>query len=281
MSSTFRETYQQATLRPSYRYSLRGRVAPPSEVETMKRRRFLVGFAIGSLLSAGLAFGVTQASAASGNPTYYACLKGGKLSQVGAIPPHCKAPATPISWVPTEPMLSSARLRLTVPAIAVTQTSHSALTRCGAVWPVTGLIQAADIKGATGAQGPSGLEGPQGAQGTTGSTGPAGTAGPPGQTYQWVGSSTYEGNVDSVEIVTDISGTMTFPAGTTLQVDSASISGDFSACQADDFFFGTQPGFPNLASWLVNPVDGSVSGLAPYYVACAVYVPRDRFAEFL
>ena len=63
----------------------------------MKRRRFLVGFAIGSLLSAGLAFGVTQASAASGNPTYYACLKGGKLSQVGAIPPHCKAPATPIS----------------------------------------------------------------------------------------------------------------------------------------------------------------------------------------
>jgi len=246
----------------------------------MKRRRFVLGFAIGSLLSAGLAFGVTQASAASGNPTYYACLKGGRLSQVGATPPNCKAPATPISLgangtnVIVSPSTPYGSCNSGDTDIAL---STDEVWSCLAGnWTDTG----ANIKGATGAQGPAGLEGPQGAQGTTGSTGPAGTAGPPGQTYQWVGSSTYQGNVDDLEVVTDISGTMTFPAGTTLHVDSASLSGDFSACQADDFFFGTQPGFPNLASWSVNPVDGSVSGLAPYYVASPYTFPETSSLSF-
>ena len=64
----------------------------------MRFRMMVLGFAICSVLAAGLAFGVTQASAGGPAVTYYACLKSGKLTQVGTSSPTCRSGATSISW---------------------------------------------------------------------------------------------------------------------------------------------------------------------------------------
>jgi hypothetical protein len=64
----------------------------------MKLRTLALGFAVGALLTAGLALGVTEASASGPNVTYYACLKNGKLTRVGTATPTCSALATKISW---------------------------------------------------------------------------------------------------------------------------------------------------------------------------------------
>ena len=64
----------------------------------MKFRMMVLGFAICSVLAAALAFGVTQASAGGPAVTYYACLKSGKLTQVGTSAPTCRSGATSISW---------------------------------------------------------------------------------------------------------------------------------------------------------------------------------------
>ncbi len=63
----------------------------------MKLRTLAIGFAVGTLMAGGITFGVTQASAAT-NVTYYACLKAGKLTQVGTTQPTCARSATGISW---------------------------------------------------------------------------------------------------------------------------------------------------------------------------------------
>lgn len=64
----------------------------------MKFRSMILGFAICSVLAASVAFGVTQASAGGPAVTYYACLKAGKLTQVGTSSPTCRSGATSISW---------------------------------------------------------------------------------------------------------------------------------------------------------------------------------------
>jgi hypothetical protein len=53
-------------------------------------------FIIGITVAVGVAAAVT--AGASGTSTYYACLKAGKLTKVGASAPTCVAPATQISW---------------------------------------------------------------------------------------------------------------------------------------------------------------------------------------
>ncbi len=55
-----------------------------------------------ALLSVGVTVAVT-AGATGSNPTYYACLNGGKLSSVGTTTPTCTSPATLISWNQTGP----------------------------------------------------------------------------------------------------------------------------------------------------------------------------------
>jgi hypothetical protein len=49
----------------------------------VKVKMMVLGFAVCSVLATGLAFGVTQASAGGPTVTYYACLKSGRLTQVG------------------------------------------------------------------------------------------------------------------------------------------------------------------------------------------------------
>ena len=64
----------------------------------MKLRSVALGLVIGALLTAGVTFGVTEASASGPNVTYYACLKSGKLTHVGTTAPTCAVGAVKISW---------------------------------------------------------------------------------------------------------------------------------------------------------------------------------------
>jgi uncharacterized protein YjbI with pentapeptide repeats len=64
----------------------------------MKLRSVALGLVIGALLTAGVTFGVTEASASGPNVTYYACLKSGKLTHVGTTSPTCAVGAVKISW---------------------------------------------------------------------------------------------------------------------------------------------------------------------------------------
>jgi hypothetical protein len=147
---------------------------------------------LAALFGVGLAFGVPQALA-GGSTTYYACLKGGRLSSVGAIPPNCKAPATQITLganganVITTPATPYGSCNSGDTDIAL---STDEVWSCLAGnWTDTG----SNTKGATGVQGPTGAQGPAG---STGPQGPAGasTAGPAGldvttQTFAWTGTS--------------------------------------------------------------------------------------------
>ena len=64
----------------------------------MKLRSIAFGIVIGALLAGGLAFGVTEASATGSNVVYQACIKKGKLIDVGTSTPTCPSSATPASW---------------------------------------------------------------------------------------------------------------------------------------------------------------------------------------
>ena len=59
----------------------------------------------GAVAAAALAVGAfaLTAGATGTNATYYACLKGGTLSNVGTKTPTCTSPATEISWNQTGP----------------------------------------------------------------------------------------------------------------------------------------------------------------------------------
>jgi hypothetical protein len=61
------------------------------------RIRILAAVVIVSAFSAGVTSVIT-AGATTPNTTYYACLKAGKLTQVGTSAPTCKGTATQISW---------------------------------------------------------------------------------------------------------------------------------------------------------------------------------------
>jgi hypothetical protein len=63
----------------------------------VKVKMMVLGFAVCSVLATGLAFGVTQASAGGPTVTYYACLKSGRLTQVGTSQPSCRSGATSLS----------------------------------------------------------------------------------------------------------------------------------------------------------------------------------------
>ncbi len=150
--------------------------------ERRARRVALTGSAALVLLAAALGtvfvFGVPQASAGSAT-TYYACLKGGRLSSVGAIPPNCRAPATQITLgangtnIITSPATPYGSCNSGDTDIAL---STDEVWSCLAGnWTDTGT----NIKGATGSQGPAGAEGPAGLAGPQGPAGPS-TAGPGG-----------------------------------------------------------------------------------------------------
>ncbi len=144
----------------------------------MKLKILPLGIVIGSLLTAGVAFGVAGASAENGATTWYACLGRGKLSHVGTLPTGCKYPAVQISWgsgangtnVLTTPGTPYGNCNNGDTDIAL---SNDEIWTCLAGnWTDTD----SNIKGATGATGP------QGAAGATGATGPQGPAGPTGPT---------------------------------------------------------------------------------------------------
>lgn len=69
--------------------------------QVKKIPRSIILVVVAMIAGAGLGVGVTAtvtAGADGQGTTYYACLKLGKLTSVGAIPDNCKAPATQISW---------------------------------------------------------------------------------------------------------------------------------------------------------------------------------------
>jgi len=111
-----------------------------------------------SALGAGLTFAV-DAGATGSSTTYYACLKGGKLTAVGTTPPTCSSSSTQISW-----------------------NSEGAQGATGAAGPQG----PAGPQGATGSTGPAGAAGPAGTNGNTvlnGSGPPASTLGNIGDFY--------------------------------------------------------------------------------------------------
>jgi hypothetical protein len=61
----------------------------------MTKMRLGLAAIIGAVLALGVSLGV---EAVASGTTYYACLKGGKLTQVGTTSPTCPAGATVISW---------------------------------------------------------------------------------------------------------------------------------------------------------------------------------------
>jgi hypothetical protein len=134
---------------------------------------------LASLFAGGLAFGITPASAGNPNGPYYACLKNGRLTQVGAIPPSCVAAAVQIT------LGSNGTNVLTTPATPygscnsgdtdIALSSDEVWSCLVGNWTDTG----ANIKGGAGSTGPQGPAGATGVQGATGPTGPttAGTGG--------------------------------------------------------------------------------------------------------
>lgn len=154
--------------------------------ESQRRRtpiRLILAAIIGAVAATGLTFGVQAAAQDSGSgTTYYACLRLGRLSSVGAIPPNCRAPATQITLgsngtnVIVSPNTPYGSCNSGDTDIAL---STDEVWSCLAGnWTDTG----SNIKGATGAQGPTGATGATGSAGPTGPQGPAGTstAGPGG-----------------------------------------------------------------------------------------------------
>lgn len=89
-------------------------------------------------------------NAADRSTTYYACLKAGKLSNVGTSSPDCPRNSTEIQWNETGPK------------------------------GPTGATGAQGLPGERGAQGPQGERGSQGEQGPAGAQGPVGEQGPTG-----------------------------------------------------------------------------------------------------
>ena len=65
----------------------------------MKFKTLALAVGVSALLTAGLTFGVTEASASGPNVSYYACLYKGKLTHVGTVAPSgCPGGLPPISW---------------------------------------------------------------------------------------------------------------------------------------------------------------------------------------
>ncbi len=117
------------------------------------------------------------AVAAAGAPTdttYYACLKNGRLSEVGTSAPSCAANETGISWSQRGPV-----------GPAGPQGPIGLTGATGAQGPTgeTGATGATGEPGATGPAGPQGEQGVQGVpgeKGDPGAIGPVGPQGPPG-----------------------------------------------------------------------------------------------------
>lgn len=65
----------------------------------MNKLRLLIAAGVGATVALGVSFAVQAMASGSSSPTtYYACLKAGKLSQVGISAPTCSSKATPIQW---------------------------------------------------------------------------------------------------------------------------------------------------------------------------------------
>jgi hypothetical protein len=134
-----------------------------------KSATLTVGICVGVLLAVCLVAVVPPASAGGTNTTYYACLKGGKLTSVGTLPPNCKAPAIPISWgngtngtnVLTSPGTPYGNCNSGDTDIALS--TDEIWTCLAGNWTDTD----ANIQGAAGPQGPTGPQGPQGPSGTS------------------------------------------------------------------------------------------------------------------
>ncbi len=223
--------------------------------ETDGRRRLVrivLAFIVGAFAAIGLTFGV-QAAAQGSATTYYACLKGGKLSSVGAIPPNCKAPATQITLganganVITSPATPYGSCNSGDTDIALS--SDEVWSCLAGNWTDTD----SNIKGATGPQGPQGETGPQGSTGATGATPPVPV------TYQW--NPTVGGTQSNNYVI----GNTTFPVGSTLTVLSGSLTAPFENCPSGIggayLALSTNQG-GTIADWDPS-TSGNVSELAP------------------
>lgn len=133
---------------------------PKQSVNTRSGRRAMVPLAA----TAGALVGFTAmtamaVNAADRNTTYYACLKAGKLSNVGTSSPDCPRNSTEIQWNETGPK------------------GPSGATGAQGLPGEQGPQGERGPQGPQGEQGPAGDQGPVGAQGPTGSAGPAGAPG--------------------------------------------------------------------------------------------------------
>ncbi len=193
----------------------------------MKLRSIALGFVIGALLTAGLGFGVVQASA-SGAATYYACLSKGKLTNVGSAPATCKFPAVAISWGASGTNGANVLTSSGNPYGSCVSGNTDIALSTDEVWSCssngTWTDTGSSIKGSQGIQGVQGVQGVQGLQGAQGPPGPGPT------TYTWSGN-----------LLTAPAGTMTFPAGDTITVTSATLNGTLTGCEP--LFPDGPPGF--------------------------------------
>lgn len=141
---------------------------PP--VKKLVSLRLVVALSVVALISGGAI--AVNAATTSSPTTYYACLKGGTLRNVGLKRSTCSSGSTLISWNATGPRGrtgTTGPTGLSGPAGAT-----------GATGPA-GVSSAPGGVGAVGATGATGADGATGATGAVGATGPAGTPGAGGE----------------------------------------------------------------------------------------------------
>ena len=156
-------------------------------------KRFVMLVAVAVLLgaSAAAASATLSAHTSAAKPTYYACLKSGKLTQVGSVKPTCAGGSTLISWNATGPagpsgadgsnganVLTSA----TTPIGPCNSGDSDVALDSGEVWNCTASAWVDSGSAIRGAQGPTGPAGSVGQAGANGTTILSGTGPPPTDT---------------------------------------------------------------------------------------------------
>lgn len=178
----------------------------------MRLRSIALGFVIGALVTAGLSFGVVQASA-SGASTYYACLSKGKLSHVGTSPATCKFPAVAISWGAAGTDGANVLTSSGSPYGSCVSGNTDIALSTDEVWSCSPNGTWSDTGSSI-----RGSQGVQGVQGVQGAVGPQGPPGPGPTTYTWSG-----------DAINGAQGSTTFPAGDTINVVSATLNGTLTS----------------------------------------------------
>jgi hypothetical protein len=135
--------------------------------------------------SAVAAAGTFSPETAGAKPTYYACLKSGKLTQVGTAKPACAVGASVISWNATGPAGpagvngSNVVTSTGVPGGTCTSGDSDIELDNGEVWTCTASAWVDSGAAIVGAQGPAGPAGPAGQPGANGTTILNGSGPPP------------------------------------------------------------------------------------------------------